>query len=60
MNKEPAKYFYMTVYVRTINGKTISIKCDKRDKVLSQSKMKSKGRQRSRKPFSTSRIKGKL
>ena len=30
MNKEDEKFFYMTVYVRTISGKTISIKCDKR------------------------------
>ena len=30
MNEVNEKLFYMTVYVRTISGKTISIKCDKR------------------------------
>ena len=29
----PMIYFYMTVYVRTINGKTISIKCEKRQRI---------------------------
>ena len=32
MYKEHIIYFYMTVYVRTNSGKTISIKCDKRQK----------------------------
>ena len=30
MEKEPVNYFYKTVYVRMKSGKTISIKCDKR------------------------------
>ena len=29
MNNEREKYFYMTVYVRTINGKTTSIRCNR-------------------------------
>ena len=30
MNEVNEKLFYMTVYVRTISGKTISVTCDKR------------------------------
>ena len=33
MYKEHIIYFYMTVYVRTNSGKTINIKCDKRQNV---------------------------
>ena len=33
MNKEHEKFFYVTVHVRTISGKTISIKCDKRQSI---------------------------
>ena len=33
MIKEHIIYFYMTVYVRPNSGKTISIKCDKRQNV---------------------------
>ena len=32
MNKNRTQYTNMTVYVRTINGKTISIKCDRQQK----------------------------
>ena len=32
MNKNRTDYTIMTVYVRTMNGKTISIKCDKQQK----------------------------
>ena len=32
MNKNRAECLTMTVYVRTINGKTISIKCDRQQK----------------------------
>ena len=30
MNEANEKLFYMTVYVRTLSGKTLSIKCDKK------------------------------
>ena len=34
MDKDPVNYFCMTVYVRTNSGKTISIKCDKRQSIM--------------------------
>ena len=43
----------MTVHVRTISGKTISIKCDKRQSIP-EPRMKLRRGQRSRKPFSIS------
>ena len=32
MNKNRTEYLNMTVYVRTMNGETISIKCDRQQK----------------------------
>ena len=33
-NKDREVNFYMTVYVKTINGKTVSIKCDRRQSIV--------------------------
>ena len=57
MNVVNEKLSHITVYVRTISGQTISIRCDRRQNIARITK--SRERKRSQKPLSTSRIKGK-